>query len=111
MEAMIAELRQEIAEMKADIQELKEMLEMHNSYFNSAGYKTAKQKAEERYVQLRRYHGEAVSKVMAAQMLGVTRATVYNMITDGRLCTTAYGKVTIKSIATFLVLKEHPDLI
>lgn len=48
-------------------------------------------------------YGKYVDKTVAAQILGVTRATVYAMINDGRI-RGAYGgrKVDVRSIAAYM---------
>ena len=48
-------------------------------------------------------HGESVDKSKAAILLGVTRATVYQMIKDGRLVTTHEGRrVSTRSIFQYM---------
>lgn len=43
-------------------------------------------------------YGEAVSKSKAARIMGVSRATVYNMIEDGRLAVYGNGTVSVRSL-------------
>ena len=48
-------------------------------------------------------YGECVDKTKAAQILGVTRVTVYKMIDDGRLKASMNGKkVDVRSICRLL---------
>lgn len=48
-------------------------------------------------------HGECVGKSSAARILGVTRATVYAMIADGRIHAACAGrKVDVRSIARYM---------
>lgn len=48
-------------------------------------------------------YGEYVSKTTAAQIMGVTRATVYAMLTDGRIEGACGGKrVDVRSIARYI---------
>lgn len=45
---------------------------------------------------------EYMDKTRAAQVLGVTRATVYAMLNDGRLEQNCMGKVLTKSVSDLL---------
>lgn len=48
-------------------------------------------------------YGECVDKTVAARMLGVTRATVYAMLADGRIHGACEGRrVDVRSIARYL---------
>lgn len=47
-------------------------------------------------------NGWTMDKTKAAKLLGVTRATVYTMIADGRLEQLADGRIPAKSIADYL---------
>lgn len=48
-------------------------------------------------------YGESVDKTVAARLLGVTRATVYAMLADGRICGSCAGRrVDVRSIARYL---------
>ena len=48
-------------------------------------------------------YGESVDKTSAARMLGVTRATVYAMLSDGRILGSCGGRrVDVRSIAQYL---------
>ena len=48
-------------------------------------------------------YGESVDKTVAAKLLGVTRATVYAMLEDGRICASCGGRrVDVRSIASYL---------
>lgn len=52
---------------------------------------------------LTRQYGLYVDKTVAAQILGVTRATVYAMLSDGRIDSGCGGKkVSVASIARYL---------
>ena len=52
---------------------------------------------------LTRKYGLHVDKTVAAQVLGVTRATVYAMLADGRIEGSCGGKrVSVSSIARYL---------
>ena len=52
-------------------------------------------------------YGEAVDKTLAARILGVTRATVYAMLADGRITGACEGRrVDVRSIARYL---SSPD--
>lgn len=58
---------------------------------------------EARYTELSTKYGQHVNKSCAAKIIGVTRATVYAMLKDGRLEGVCYGKhVSIQSIARYL---------
>lgn len=58
---------------------------------------------EARRVELLERYGETVGKTEAAGILGVTRATVYNMIADGRIQSGCGGKrVSVRSIADYM---------
>lgn len=53
-------------------------------------------------------YGESVDKTVAAQILGVTRATVYTMIKDGRISECGKSKrVSVRSIMTYLGLRNE----
>lgn len=48
-------------------------------------------------------YGEYVDKTHAAEILGVTRATVYTMLADGRIVGACEGKrVSVRSIARYM---------
>ena len=48
-------------------------------------------------------YGESVDKSLAARILGVTRSTVYAMLSDGRVEAAGGGKrVNVRSIARYL---------
>ena len=54
-------------------------------------------------------HGKYVDKSTAARILGVTRATVYAMLADGRIEGACEGKrVDVRSIARYLCAGEKP---
>lgn len=57
------------------------------------------------------HYGEYVDKTRAAQILGVTRATVYAMLADGRVLAACGGrKVNVRSIARYLTEETiHPE--
>lgn len=66
-------------------------------------YTGATTKREER---LAEKYGEFVNKTTAAQILGVTRATIYTMLHDGRIEGACEGKkVSTRSIARYLERK------
>lgn len=44
----------------------------------------------------------SMNKTEAANALGVTRATIYNMLADGRLKATASGRVLTKSVTEYI---------
>ena len=53
---------------------------------------------------LQRRYGEYVDKTVAARILGVTRATVYAMLEDGRICGACEGRrVSVSSIAQYMM--------
>lgn len=55
------------------------------------------------YTELSAKYGQHVNKSCAAEIIGVTRATVYAMLADGRLESVCYGKrVSVQSIALYL---------
>lgn len=61
---------------------------------------TREQKMIDRY-------GEFVDKTAAAQIIGVTRATVYAMLSDGRIEGACEGrKVSVRSIARYIESKK-----
>lgn len=48
-------------------------------------------------------HGEFITKVQAAEILGVTRATVYAMLADGRIKGACSGnKVSTRSVGNYI---------
>ena len=54
--------------------------------------------------ELTRRYGDYVDKTVAAKILGVTRATVYTMLSDGRIAGACGGRrVDVRSIAQYLV--------
>lgn len=64
----------------------------------------------DRHEEMIRNHGEFVDKTTAARILGVTRATIYTMIADGRLRAGCAGKrVMVASIAAYLHSKEKGE--
>ena len=54
-------------------------------------------------------YGEYVDKTLTAEILGVTRATVYAMLSDGRIEGACSGKrVSVRSIAYYMTApKKH----
>ena len=57
---------------------------------------------------LRRY-GEYVDKTLTAKILGVTRATVYAMLSDGRIEGGCSGRrVSVRSIAHYMAAPKNP---
>ena len=55
-------------------------------------------------------YGERVDKTTAAEILGVTRATVYAMLSDGRIQGACNGKkVSVESIAQYLAAPKTPS--
>ncbi len=55
-------------------------------------------------------YGEYVDKTVAARILGVTRATVYAMLADGRIFGACAGKrVDVRSIAQYLTRRTTMD--
>lgn len=55
-------------------------------------------------------YGESVDKKVAAQLLGVTRSTVYAMIADGRILAACEGRrVDVRSIAQYLSRSSRND--
>lgn len=61
---------------------------------------------EEEYI---RKHSEFCDKSYAAKLLGVTRATVYSMIANGRISTGYEGKrVSVRSIYRY-INRENKD--
>lgn len=54
-------------------------------------------------------YGEYVDKTVAARILGVTRATVYAMLADGRISGACEGRrVDVRSIARYMTSKQAP---
>lgn len=54
-------------------------------------------------------YGESVDKTVAARVLGVTRATVYAMLADGRINGACGGRrVDVRSIARYLSTPSGP---
>ena len=54
-------------------------------------------------------HGKYVDKSTAARILGVTRATVYAMLADGRIEGACSGRrVDVRTIARYLCAGEKP---
>lgn len=55
-------------------------------------------------------YGESVDKTVASRMLGVTRATVYAMLADGRIAGACEGRrVDVRSIARYLSRPSQRD--
>ena len=53
-------------------------------------------------------YGESVDKTSAAKLLGVTRSTVYTMLSDGRILGACGGRrVDVRSIARYLSQPAH----
>lgn len=57
---------------------------------------------------IRREYQIAMHKTEAARLLGVTRATVYCMIRDGRLVENEWRKVTTDSLINLIVKSASP---
>lgn len=54
--------------------------------------------------------GTTCNKAEAAELIGVTRATIYSMIIDGRLKTTADGKrILTSSVDAYISDREQID--
>ena len=54
-------------------------------------------------------HGEYVDKTVAARILGVTRATVYAMLADGRISGACEGRrVDVRSIGRYITSTRAP---
>lgn len=52
-------------------------------------------------------HGEYVDKTVAARILGVTRATVYAMLADGRILSGCGGRrVDVRSIGRYMTSRH-----
>lgn len=55
-------------------------------------------------------YGEYVDKTVAAQILGVTRATVYAMLADGRIIGAYSGRrVDVRSIARYMQMQRSKE--
>ena len=55
-------------------------------------------------------YGETVGKTDAAKILGVTRATVYAMLSDGRIAGACEGRrVDVRSIARYIMSRQAPQ--
>ena len=52
-------------------------------------------------------HGASMNKTEAANELGVTRATIYKMLEDGRLSLSMDGKVNTQSVYEYAELKRR----
>ena len=56
-------------------------------------------------------YGEYVDKTVAARILGVTRATVYAMLDDGRIAGACGGRrVDVRSIARYMVTPRSESM-
>jgi len=56
-------------------------------------------------------HGEYVDKTVAARILGVTRATVYAMLADGRIAGACEGRrVDVRSIGRYMSSRRAPGV-
>ena len=54
-------------------------------------------------------YGEYVDKTVAARILGVTRATIYAMLADGRICGACEGRrVDVRSIGRYMISRHAP---
>ena len=51
-----------------------------------------------------------MSKTQAAEVLGVTRSTIYNMIKDGRLDANPVGKIPTRSVIDFMMGNQNREL-
>lgn len=91
--------------MIANVEKLKERYPDGFSHERSINRKENEGPTEDQYVDI---YGEYVNKSDAAEMLGVTRATVYTMIKDGRLIT-GYGghKISVRSIYKYMRKVEN----
>ena len=77
---------------------------VRNGMRSSESAEASAAKREEALVE--RY-GECVDKTAASRLLGVTRATVYTMLADGRIAGSCEGRrVDVRSIARYL---SRPD--
>lgn len=94
------EMRQEMsAQRMADLERRVMALEERT---REALWNTSMQDKERSEALTARY-GEAVDKTVAAKILGVTRATVYTMLSDGRIESACAGRrVSVRSIASYL---------
>ena len=94
------EVRQEMsAQRMADLERRVLALEERT---REALWNTSMQEKERSEALTARY-GEAVDKTVAAKILGVTRATVYTMLSDGRIESACAGRrVSVRSIASYL---------
>ena len=54
-------------------------------------------------------YGEAVTKSVAADMLGVCRWSIYKMIQSGALRETPYGKILVRQACAFANGVDHEE--
>lgn len=90
----------------ADLERRVQLLEAHarSAAWGAEGITLRREEAlVERY-------GESVDKTVASRMLGVTRATVYAMLADGRIAGACEGRrVDVRSIARYLSRPSQRD--
>lgn len=87
-DAVYAEMMEKINALEARIEALEHEKNISNAYMG-----VEKLLAQYPYM---------MNKSQAAEVIGVTRATVYAMIDDGRLMENEIGKVTTRSVARLL---------
>ncbi len=77
----------------------------------SALYLLADKSSTEKYGEkLIEQYGRYVEKSVAAEILGVSRQTVYAMLADGRLTRACNGKrVDVQSIAAYMGSPDEPE--
>ena len=93
----MCDMERKVAELESRIQFMESVL----------GYNKTEEKIEEEKA-LYRSH---VNKTEAANMLGVTRATIYAMLADGRLKASMGGKaISLASIEAFIRSESQPGL-
>lgn len=71
--------------MEEEIRELRHRVDELEALLAKLGHETKDAATAREYDRLRRQYGAMMTKTQAANELGVTRATVYAMIRDGRL--------------------------
>ena len=90
-----------IAELEQRVMTLEKLAQIGELFRDESLMRTEKELVD--------MHGKYVDKSTAARIIGVTRATVYAMLADGRIEGACSGRrVDVRSIARYLCAGEKP---